>query len=115
VAEKLHPEDLQAMIHAVVVRSPWMRADQAAAYLQCPVSRAQAHDEPGSSPRARWPLRALPPGRIRPVHPLRWSGHRLTQGCVYKLGRLQPVGMDVRLEGEHSTIGVPEVSSDLRS
>ena len=39
--ERLHPDDLAAIINAVRVSSPWLDAHEAAAYLRCPVSRVR--------------------------------------------------------------------------
>jgi excisionase family DNA binding protein len=37
--ERMHPDDLQAIMRAVRVASPWLSAAEAAEYLRCPVSR----------------------------------------------------------------------------
>lgn len=36
---RLDPQDLEAIIRAVRVQSPWLSAEEAADYLRCPVSR----------------------------------------------------------------------------
>ncbi len=49
-AVRMHPDDLQAIINAVRVQTPWLDADEAAAYLRCPLSRVRkltsTHDLP---------------------------------------------------------------------
>lgn len=50
VTERLHPDDLQAIINAVSVRSPWLSAEQAAAYLSCPLSRVRKLTMTGDLP-----------------------------------------------------------------
>jgi len=48
--DRLHPHDLEAIIEACRVRSPWLSAEQAAAYLQCPLSRVRKLTMTGDLP-----------------------------------------------------------------
>lgn len=48
--DRLNPEDLRAIIEACSVRSPWLNAQQAAAYLQCPLSRVRKLTMTGELP-----------------------------------------------------------------
>ena len=47
---RLHPEDLRAIIEACRVQSPCLSAEQAAAYLQSPVSRVRKLTMSGDLP-----------------------------------------------------------------
>ncbi len=40
-AERLHPDDLQAIVRAVRVQSPWLTAEETAEYLRCSMSRVR--------------------------------------------------------------------------
>lgn len=49
-AVRLHPDDLAAIITAVRVQSPWVTANEAAAYLRCPLSRIRKLTMTGELP-----------------------------------------------------------------
>ena len=48
--DRMHPEDLAAIIRAVPVRCPWLTAPEAAAYLRCPLSRVRKLTMTGELP-----------------------------------------------------------------
>lgn len=48
--DRLHPDDLAAIIEAVRVQSPWLSATEAADYLRCPLSRVRKLTSTGELP-----------------------------------------------------------------
>ena len=57
--ERLHPEDLRAILSAVRVDSPWLTAPEAADYLRCKLSRIRKLTMIGELPVERDGRRVL--------------------------------------------------------
>lgn len=61
-AVRLHPDDIEAIVSALVDRcsqSPWLDADEAATYLRCPISRIRKLTMLGELPCERDGRRVL--------------------------------------------------------